>query len=159
MAANADSSLFCFVVSGCPGVLLSLTFDLLIAFGINFPFLARCLSCGEDADQRFLFMLIYCVGDEQHMNAVYQSDGLPSLFAIDFPVLRRNVKRIVEDPKRRFEADVVLFWFARFLRASQMNSTAILRNDECVYTIGGMSRGCKKKLAGYARRSRRQASR
>jgi hypothetical protein len=120
MAARAESSLFCSAVSGCPG-LLSLASLLLDTLRIDAPFPARCLSSGEDANQ--VRLLILGVGDQQQVNAIYHSDGLPARFALDFPILPGDLERIVEDQNCRFEADAVLLAVDPVLSFIQVNST------------------------------------
>ena len=100
----ALSSLFCFAVRGCRGLLNPVFLD---ALRIDSPFPWRCFSSGEDADQFRALFQIYRVGDQQDVNSVHHSDGLPALLAVDVTILSRHTEWIVENQNGGLEADAV----------------------------------------------------
>jgi hypothetical protein len=80
-----------------------------------------------------------CMSDQQQVNAVHDSNGLPAKLAVDFPVLSRQVVWIVEDEAGRLEADTVLSLVDpvfSFVPGKFHNGSCV---DEYVYTIAQMS--------------------
>lgn len=57
----------------------------------------------------------------QNLYAIHHSDGLPSQLTFDFPVQGRDMVRIIENERRRFELILCFLWFARFFRTSHVN--------------------------------------
>lgn len=43
----------------------------------------------------------------QNLYAIHHSDGLPSQLTFDFPIQGRDMVRIIENERRRFEANLV----------------------------------------------------
>src|SRR5579863_896696 len=89
MAARALSSLFCFGVKACRGRFNSTFLD---ALRIDSPFPPRRLPSRQDANPFLVVIPVKIqfegVGNQQHVNSIVHSDGLPARLAIHFPVLR-----------------------------------------------------------------------
>ena len=79
------------------------------------------------------------MSDQQHVNSVHDSNRLPAWLAVHFPVLSRQMMRIVKDQAGRFETDAVLSLVDpvfSFVPGKIPRGTCV---DEYVYTITRLS--------------------
>jgi hypothetical protein len=92
------------------------------ALFIDFSFLARCATRRDDVDVRLICSkLLQRMDDEQEENISCHSDCLPSFLAALHKVQSGQMKRIVKNQPRRFEANVMFLRLLLFLRSSQEN--------------------------------------
>ena len=63
------------------------------------------------------------MSDQQQMNAVHDSNRLPARLALHFPILSRQMMRVIKDQAGRLEADAVLSLVDPVFPSSQASST------------------------------------